>query len=462
MMNKKFSRIIALVVVLCMMFTTVAFATPGKKGYERDKKKTELKDEDYNKALLSLIEKEIVKGYGKGEYGLSGNVKRGDVIVMIIRALGLEDVDAKELSKNYLGLMTDYEDEDEDDDFEDNKDKNAYYYGPVKIAKKLGIAKGDGKYFKPNKPVTVQEVIWLIERAEDIIDDDNNIDSDKIEELTKIYDGDLNSFAKRRDVFWMLNYVLNGVELDDGEEEVKLTDIKLDMKDDSELDFLDSWFNRTFNILKKADSDVKDLEYVKFEFPIKNGTLYYDYDKDDDKNTLVNEKTKYYLSTEAEDNDKEIQNITLIPKKYFTGTIEVNYKAFDKDGKSYPGLMKITVVDGEEENIKLETIQLKMDSDDVEYIDFLHELEQKADLINKSLFDELDYVKFTSIDRGELTIDYDEEDDIEVRLNKTYYLDSIDDDLTFKYTGTKTANINFTVFDKETDKSYDGSIKITN
>ncbi|MGD9566969.1 MAG: S-layer homology domain-containing protein [Sedimentibacter sp.] len=457
MKNKHMVRILSLVVVLSMIFTTVAFATPENKKFEKDSKKTELKDEDYNQALLSLIEKEIVKGYGKGDYGLSGNVKRGDVIVMIIRALDLEDdYDAKEISENYLNMMSD-----DEDDFDDVNDKSAYYYGPIKIAKKLGIAKGDGRYFKPNKPVTIQEAIWLIERAEDILDDDIDIDLGKIEELAEIYAGELNDFAKRRDVFWMLYYVLDGAVSDDDEaEETELTDIKLDMNDDSELAFSDSWFNRAFNVLKDADSDVEDLEYVEFELPAKNGTLYYDYDEDEVRNTLVNEETKYYIATE-DDDDKEIKNITLVPKTYFSGTITIEYNAFDENGVSYQGFMKITV-DGDEEVQEIKTITLTMDEDDVEDIDFLGKLEEKVDIIDNSLFDKLDYVKFTSIDRGELTIDYADDNNVGVELNKIYYFDHIDDDLTLEYTGTRTVNIQFTVYDIEANESYDGLIKITN
>ena len=441
MKNKRLLQILALVVVLSMIFTTAAFATPGHKQFERDSKQYELDTDEYDKALKSLIEKEIVKGYGKGEYGLSGNVKRGDVIVMIVRAFELEKkYDVSELSEKFLDIV----------------DKNDYFYGPVNIAKKLGIAKGDGKYFKPNKPVTIQEAIWLIERSDDLINE--SVHEDTIKWLKDYYEGKLNDFAKRRDVFWMLYFVLDGKAPDDNKEEDKLKDIVLDIDDDSELAFLDSWFNRAFNVLKDADNDVEDLEYVKFELPIKNGTLYYDYEEDEYKNVLVDEKTKYYLAAEADDDDKEIKNITLVPKVNFSGTISIKYNAFDEDGVSYPGLMKITVKSNEEVQ-EIKTITLTMDEDDITTFDFLEELEKKTDLINSDLIDELEYVKFKLVDRGELTIDYADSNGIKVKLNEVYYFDHIDDDLTFKYTGTNTANIQFTVYDDD-DKPYDGLIKI--
>ncbi len=356
-MNKKISRIIALVVVLCMIFTTVAFADPGKKGFEKNSKKVELKDEDYNKALLSLIEKEIVKGYGKGDYGLSGNVKRGDVIVMIIRALGLEGLDTKDLGEKYLGLMTD-----DKDDFEDEFDDveiEAYYYGPIKIARELGIAKGDGRYFKPNKPVTIQEAIWLIERADDIIDDDIDIDTDKMDELREIYDGDLNDFAKRRDVFWMLNYVLNGKP--DDNKETKLTDIKLDMEDDDEMKFKDSWFSEKFKALRVSNSDVAELDYIKF-ISVDNGELYYDYDVNDNEheNVLDKKNTEYYLGNKVA---KRVDKITLVSND-FSGTITVKYYAVDKNRESYLGYMKITI---DNENLLSDVIYTIMKNGELQF-----------------------------------------------------------------------------------------------
>lgn len=392
MRNKRVLQILALVVVLSMIFTSAVFATPGHKKFKRNSKQYELNIEEYDNALKSLIEKEIVKGYGKGDYGLSGNVKRGDVIVMIVRAFQLEDdYDVEELSENFLDIV----------------DKDHYFYAPVGIAKKLGIAKGDGKYFKPNKPVTIQEAIWLIERSDDLVN--KNIDEDTIDELEEIYKDELNDFAKRRDVFWMLYYVLDGTVTDDGKvEETELTEIKIDMNDDSELAFLDSWFNRVFNNLKDDDDDVEDLEYVEFELPIDNGTLYYDYDEDDDKNTLVNEDTKYYIATEADDDDKEIKDITLVPKDNFSGTISIKYYAFDLEGASYEGLLKITV----ERNEDLDDIKYTVKENNTLRFDY------------RSFESYIDEVVFTLLDEKVGTLYFDDdkdgklEDDEEILKNE--------------------------------------------
>lgn len=336
MKKKRIIRISALVLAFCMIFTTAVFAAPKHKKI--DKKIT-----DYEGALKSLIQKEIVKGYGNGDYGLSGNVKRGDVIVMIVRMLdqyGIideNDYDAEKLSENYLEIF-------EDVDYKD------YFYGHIRIAKKLGIAKGDGKYFKPEKPVTIQEVIWLIERTGDLLDIKFN--SDQVEELEKIYKGDLNDFAKRRDVFWMLYLILDDLDIDE-EDDYDIADIKHTM-DDETFKFTDKMFIKAF-----GDDD---LEYIKFTLP-DNGDLYYDYDADTSKNSLVSGSKKYFVYNDDLSDELRASKITFKPKDNFTGQVKIEYKAYDED-KVYDGLIVITVENKGFDDIKYvvkENSNLKFD-----------------------------------------------------------------------------------------------------
>lgn len=341
-MNKRMVRILSLVVVLSMLFTTAAFASPKHKRFEHFGKKYEIKMEEYEEALQKLINKEIVKGYGNGDFGLSGNVKRGDVIVMIMRML-----------EKYEDLDIEYEDVEEV--FEDVY-KNDYFYISIVKAKKLGIAKGDGKYFNPNKPVTVKEAILLIDRAGEKLG--LNVTDKIIDELEAIYENELDKFAKRRDIFWMIYYVLDLVEYeepdDEDKEETDLADIKLNMSDnDDEIEFLDEWFTKVFNDLMKVDSDVEDLDYIKFDMPVKNGKLYYNYDDEDgDDNDLVEEEIKYYTGSSG---TNKVDKITLVPNDNYSGTITVKYYAYDEDGESYEGYMKITV----ENDMLLENIEYK-------------------------------------------------------------------------------------------------------
>lgn len=326
LMNKNMVRILSLVVALSMMLTTAAFAAPQKDRFKHFDKKYELKLDDYENALKALVDKEIVKGYGNGDYGLSGNVKRGDIIVMIIRMFEKYekiDIDLDEIK----------------DAFEDVY-KNDYFFESIAKAKKLGIAKGDGKHFNPNKPVTVQEAIWLIERAGEKLGLD--VSEGIIEDLEDIYENELDKFAKRRDIFWMLYYVLDMVEYEEPEddEDTELEDIVLNMNDTNELKFMDKWFEEVYDDLLDEDSDVEELDYIKFDLPIKNGKLYYNYNPEDDKNEAVEEDIRYYLGSTSK---AKIDKITLVSNDNFSGTITVKYFAIDNEGETYTGYMKITV-----------------------------------------------------------------------------------------------------------------------
>ncbi|WP_313340340.1 S-layer homology domain-containing protein [Sedimentibacter sp.] len=368
MKKKRTIKILALALAFCFIFTTVAFAAPKHNKIDK-------KIKDYEGALKSLIQKEIVKGYGNGDYGLSGNVKRGDVIVMIVRMLDQygvideDDYDAEKLSENYLEIFEDV----------DNKD---YYYGHIRVAKMLGIAKGDGKYFKPNTPVTIQETIWLIERTGDLLDIKFN--SDQIEELKEIYKGDLGDFAKRSDVFWMLYLILDDIDEDEEDDDYDIADIKHTMNDDETFKFTDKMFLRAFG---------DDLEYVKFTLP-ENGNLYYDYDADASKNSLVSESKKYFIYDDDLDDELRISEITFKPKDNFNGQVNIEYKAYDED-KAYNGLIVITVEKNE-------------DFDDIKYT-VKENNNLKFDY--RSFDSRIDEVVFTLLDKKIGTLYFDDDKD---------------------------------------------------
>lgn len=435
MKNKRVLRIVTLVVVVSMIFTTAAFATPGQKGsgYYKEHKPYSY---DYEDALKSLIKKEIVKGYGNGDYGLSGNVKRGDVIVMIIRMLeeygviDSDDYDADELSGSYLKM------------FEDVEPKQ-YYYGSIKIAIELGIAKGDGLYFRPGRPVTIQETIWLIERAGVLLDID--FDSDTIDDLEEIYKDELNDFAKRRDVFWMLYYVFD-FNISAGKDVDEFADIKLDMKDDSHLNFNDKWFTKAYDAAV-TDKNKDDLEYVKFSLP-KNGKLYYNYDEDKSKNILVTEKTKYHLGDDEKD---IIEDITYVPDRNFGGTATIEYTAYTED-KSYTGLIKIAV----DRNDALDDLSYKIGEN--EYVNF--------DEDDFTSF--IDGVKFEFPDMKTGTLYYDKNGNGKAEWNEAinvwnvYDRDEINDVIFVPSQDFKgEAVVKYTGYDYSDDSTYYGKIKIT-
>lgn len=389
MKSKRIMKMLALVIAFSMIFTTVVFAAP--KHNKNDKKV-----KDYDNALKSLIQKEIVKGYGNGNYGLSGNVKRGDVIVMIVRMLDKygvidqDDYNVEKLSKNYLEIFDDV----------DSKD---YYYGHISIAKKLGIAKGDGKYFKPNKPVTIQETIWLIERTGDLLDIKFN--SDKMDELEEIYAGDLKDFAKRRDVFWMLYLILSDLDIDQDDYDYDIDEIKHTMDDDEIYKFTDKMFK----------DELSKVEYIEFDLPDEDeGTLYYNYKETSRRNTLVLEENKYYIKDRSLSDDKLlVSNISFVPNNDFDGEIEIEYEAY-ADKKSYTGLISITV------DVERELIDILHTMDD----DAVFKLTDNLFLRAFDFEDEdLEYINFTTLPtKGELFYNYDKSSEEEVTLRDDFYI----------------------------------------
>ncbi len=425
MRNKHIIRILALVIAFSMIFTTVVFATPKHNKIDK-------KVKNYEGALKSLIQKEIVKGYGNGDYGLSGNVKRGDVIVMIVRMLDrygvidADDYNVEKLSKNYLKIF-------EDVDYKD------YFYGHISIAKKLGIAKGDGKYFKPNTPVTNQEAIWLIERAGDILDIEFN--SEKIDELEEIYKGDLNDFAKRRDVFWMLFLILSDLEVEE-DEDYNMDDIAFKMFDDEIFNFTDKMFER-------ALSD--DIEYIKFtSLPDEDdGVLYYNYSENSRRNTLISESEKYYITDDDLDDELRISKISFKPKHGFDGKVNIKYKAY-YDDKVYNGIIIISVQKGEE----LKDIKYKVKENNNLKFDYKN-FESNIDEVTFTLLDsKVGTLYFDNNKDGKLSEDEKIVKNEEISrsdLRYVYFVPYQD------YTGEVT--INYVAYDGT--KDYDGKVIVT-
>lgn len=92
-----------------------------------------------------MASKGIIKGINDKEFAPNANITRGDFILLLVKTLGLNA------------------------DFEDNfADVNVddYYYEAVGIARKLGIAKGQGNnMFNPRDTISRQDMMVLAEKA---------------------------------------------------------------------------------------------------------------------------------------------------------------------------------------------------------------------------------------------------------------------------------------------------------
>lgn len=98
--------------------------------------------------ISDLYTKGIVSGVSKTEFAPNRNVKRGDFVMLIMNTIG----DRAEGETNYK-------------EFEDVK-SDSYYYSSIMKARKLGIALGfDNNTFKPDEPVTREEMCAFTART---------------------------------------------------------------------------------------------------------------------------------------------------------------------------------------------------------------------------------------------------------------------------------------------------------
>lgn len=99
------------------------------------------------KAIDTLFEKGIVKGDERGRFNPVQNTKRGDFILMTVRALNLK----AEYTDNFKDVVP-----------------GAYYYDAIGTAKALGIARGSGENFNPDGNITREDMMTLVIRALEI------------------------------------------------------------------------------------------------------------------------------------------------------------------------------------------------------------------------------------------------------------------------------------------------------
>jgi len=96
------------------------------------------------KAIDRLYELDIIKGVGQGIFNPGQNTKRGDFILMLVRALNLQ----ADITDNFADVPID-----------------SYYHDAIGIAKALGIAKGSGYSFNPEGNITREDMMVIIARS---------------------------------------------------------------------------------------------------------------------------------------------------------------------------------------------------------------------------------------------------------------------------------------------------------
>lgn len=190
----------------------------------------------------------------------------------------------------------------------------------------------------------------------------------------------------------------------------------------------------------------KRLDYVKFTPPSSTyGTLYYNYKAKNQ--SKVSSSTKYY--------DDELDDITFVPKTTYSGTVVIYYTGYNIDGKSYTGVVKITVT---KEVPTADDIEISTKEDTPVTFDD----EEFNDVCEDLTGEELDYVTFTlpSSSYGKLYYNYTSPTkyDSEVSSSKKYYYDGSPyiskitfmpykdyyGTVTIKYTGYNVDGVSFT------------------
>ena len=427
MFKKKALSCIALTLVLCIVMAVPAsaFYQFSFRGYTKN-----MKQQGAGKHGRFMINKGIFKGDGKGQYFWGDYVTRADIVVMIVRAFQLSAV----MKDNFPDV-----------------EKNSYYYDAIRTAKSLGIARGYGMMFGPQRSVTIGEAILFIERAVAVANSNTQISVSV--DLRALYSkADLSDYATRDDIAYMLYFVLTGDT--EPEEDYDLAAIEYQVDEDDYITFDVDDFE------KALKENKKELDYVKFTLPESTyGTLYYDYKPSANDGGKVKASTNYYAD---EDDGKALANVTFVPYTNYNGIASIQYEAFDTAGKSYTGIIEIDVLETDDD---LETVTYKtkkgtpvqFDSDDFD------------DVLDKETDEDLDYVKFNlpASTYGKLYYNYrsSSKNGTAVKGTTKYYADSDDGDelsrVTFvpsaNYTGT--VAIGYTAFDEEGD-SYTGIIKI--
>ncbi len=117
-------------------------------------------DSWYHKAVSFIAARGITNGTGSGKYSPDSNLTRGQFIVLMMRAYGID------------------EDNNPTDNFSDAG--NTYYTGYLAAAKRLGISKGVGdNRYAPETVIIRQEMFTLLYNALKVIGQLPDGDSDK-------------------------------------------------------------------------------------------------------------------------------------------------------------------------------------------------------------------------------------------------------------------------------------------
>lgn len=171
--------------------------------------------------------------------------------------------------------------------------------------------------------------------------------------------------------------------------------ISYEVDEDEEIAFNRADFNRVCKNLTGSS-----LDYVRFFLPSSSrGTLYYDYDASDSRNTAVSSGSSYYYTSPK----PYLDRITFVPKSGYNGTVTIDYTGRDDYGTEFTGTVEISVGRGSSSG----DIEYTTDRDAAVWLD-------DTDFNDYCKYEtgyttNMDYVQFTSLpasSKGVLYYDY--------------------------------------------------------
>lgn len=199
------------------------------------------------------------------------------------------------------------------------------------------------------------------------------------------------------------------------------------------------------------------VSYVKFSSPSK-GSLYYDYDNEEDARASVRTSTKYYYSKSP-----YLYLVGYVPPTSYSGTVIIDYQAFNLDGDSCNGSITVKVDTKNIETAEDITYSVRNDS----YLTFSSASDFNSECRNVT-GERLDYIRFGTVSSGNLYYKYSDRNgssyDSKVSSGR-YYYESGDEYIKYvsyvpKSTYSGSATIKYTGYSVE-GTSYTGQIKIT-
>jgi hypothetical protein len=279
---------------------TVPAAAAGKNNFS-----------SYTYSRQYVVEQGIMKGDGNGNYFYDANVKRGDCILLIVRTFEFP---------TYSGFPA----------FNDVPD-SMYYRDAIATMRAIGIARGDGTNFFPERNITLEEGFLLVSRSLELADTRYKSAAATEQGLRALFGTrSVNDIATRDDIAAMLYYARTGNAPDVPYKTAGSTAISYSTQSGKAVSFSASDF------IAAAVGPMP--AYVRFTLPSTSvGRLYYRYGTASSE--AVTAATAYYFS-----GTPDISRVSFLPATGFVGTVTLSYTAHDSKGELlYTGEIKITV-----------------------------------------------------------------------------------------------------------------------